>query len=752
MSRARRLFSWLRRAFTSDAPSEADRRIERVALVLTALATLWFFLVNTWEIAGPFSGGHWASSTSVGIAAENMWKHKIIGPVFTYVSQAPTPRDYYTHHPWGIFWTTAVLVKIFGHHDFVCRLAPVIFSTLTPPLLYGIGRQLWGPIPGSLAAMSFVVTPIALAFGNFNALEVPVIFGVVLATWGYLRLTKTWKRRWVAVSAFGLFHALNSDWAGYFFGAVLLAFMLPRGILFNGRWFPAVDRRRFAQWWALSAACAVGLVLFYLWQFQRAGQLAHLLGQGVARSAGSDLPLSAVLEYRAHWIELAFTPLAIFIGKLMLPVFLFRLFVLRRDLEIFPLAILAMAALQYVIFKQGADIHFFWPQYFAPYFGLAMGGLAASVEGIGRALARRFGRRGLVVPPLVALVGTAWAPVLMIPDGISGLLYARRTSGRYDERGDLIYSDHDKMVALGWMRKRWEGRTTVVCHEGIRGSWHVDWVLRRNVRGSGSQVPLERADGEGQYFLADSRFIYATELKKLVTTFPVVAVGPFLEADRSRGWAPLGAHALAERRATLWERYLRSGTEPTYEVVPDPFATWELRHHFGHKPNPVPTEAASSVEHKRILHNVAVASGDEGLAARLREELETELDKKPATTYADGSRLLGTRLERGVVDRLEVYFLLSGPIEPDAYYRVTATVEEGPRWSLIGAPERVRDIGMPFVIPTPFWRKGMIYRSRSDIRTRPGREKLVGSWMLRRAGERPPIVSSAPTPLLTTDG
>ena len=38
------------------------------------------------------------------------------------------------------------------------------------------------------------------------------MFGALLATWGYLRLTRTWKRRWIVVSAIGFFTAMKSDW------------------------------------------------------------------------------------------------------------------------------------------------------------------------------------------------------------------------------------------------------------------------------------------------------------------------------------------------------------------------------------------------------------------------------------------------------------------------------------------------------------------------------------------------------------
>src|SRR5690606_18848667 len=117
-----------------------DTRLEQVCRVILALSTLWFTAAAVWEIAGPFGAGHVAASASIGIAGENMFRWGILAPVLDYTLEPPSPRDYYCHHPWGIFWTTAVLTKLFGHWDWVCRLPPVLFSAATPPLLYAIAR------------------------------------------------------------------------------------------------------------------------------------------------------------------------------------------------------------------------------------------------------------------------------------------------------------------------------------------------------------------------------------------------------------------------------------------------------------------------------------------------------------------------------------------------------------------------------------------------------------------------------------
>ena len=108
-------------------PSRAELRLSR-ALVLAA--TAWLALVVSWELFGPILAGHYASSASTGIIAENMRRWGIVAPVWSYTRAAPDPSLYYCHHPWGIFWTTAGFQALLGRHDFVCRLPAALLLSL----------------------------------------------------------------------------------------------------------------------------------------------------------------------------------------------------------------------------------------------------------------------------------------------------------------------------------------------------------------------------------------------------------------------------------------------------------------------------------------------------------------------------------------------------------------------------------------------------------------------------------------------
>src|SRR5262249_54994992 len=155
----------------------------------------------------------------------------------------------------------------------------------------------------------------------------------------------------------------------------------------------ALRERRFAAFWLGASAITVGTLLLYLAVFASAHKLGDLFGSAEMRQGNNQLSLAKVLASRRYWIELSFSPIAILLGKIGAVVCLLRAFALRREHEVLPLAVLGMAAVQYVVFKQGADVHVFWPHYFALYFALGMGALVATIAPVIAWVSLRIGRK-----------------------------------------------------------------------------------------------------------------------------------------------------------------------------------------------------------------------------------------------------------------------------------------------------------------------------------------------------------------------
>jgi hypothetical protein len=731
------------------APADnANARAERAAKSVVAAATAWFALAVCWGLFMRVGGGHEAQIATRAIVAENMRVWHILAPVKDYTLERPTPDLYYVHHPWGMFWAVAAIAEVLGRGAWVPRVAAVLCSVSTPLLLYGIGRALWGPIPGALSALAYVVLPITLAFGNNPGFEVPVIFTCLLATWGYLRFAQRWRRRWMLVSLAGVVAAANSDWeADVFVGVVLVA--LAVGALMLPRWFGRVNLRRFAQWWVLAALLAGGTVVAYLAYFQHIDAIENLLHAEAQRARGDDVPLAVVLGYRRYWIDVTFTPVAVTVGKIALPIFALRVLLWRRIHEIFPLAILAMAVVEYVHFKNGADVHIYWPLPFAPYWALSVGVLGAVVIGVARrvlAWRKKADERGIV--PLVALAVVGLVPLVVLPDGIEGLCYAKATCGRFNEKGGRIFNDVDMSVAMEWMAARMAPHTVVQMPEAaLKAREHrgQEWALHRPIKSIPS-TPYYGGASEERYYIGDLRFLGEAEQRRIADTFHAVIVGPFVFVDRQAPKAPVDAYSFDEREPTLLEWYLSNPTEPIRTVRPDPWLTWEYREHYRQQPNPPPPDAPRTLEEIRVAHNVAVARGDAAAAEAWKARLLAGIDTAVAARFTDGTQLLGKRFRPGVDPQLDLYFLAAGPLGGEYLFEVVSVIDAPRFLSLVPPDDRIKKYGAPFLLSPRLWQSGFIYVEHVDIRHRPGLERFAGYF------DVPPNTAGVPPKVIGGNG
>ena len=722
---------------------------ERASLWIARAATIFFALVAAWEIGGPLLAGHYASSASMGIIAENMWAWHIPGPVWEYTASRPGPEAYYCHHPWGIFWTTALLFKLFGRHDFVCRLAPVLLSTATPPLLFAIGRAAWRPIAGATAALAFVILPIALSFAAFNALEVPVMAWTLLGLYGFVRFLQTYRTRHGVIALVGLSLAMHADWPSFVLVAEILAFGLFRLYVARRSFGPVHDRRYAALWIALACSALLTAAL-YLALFARSGKLNDLFGSYNLRAGGNVTPLSVVLANRRYWIELCFTPIAVVLGKIAAVVCLIRLLAIRREIEAIPLFYLGMSVFQYVVFKQGADIHVFWPHTFAAYFGLAMAALVATLV----ALAERAHRRARRDPdttdvpapsnkkplpieaiPLAVLAVFVFPFALVLRDALPALVYARGTGGRFNEQGRLIDSDGATAAFLHWVGDRIPRDRKVDLHEGMKPTWAQVWALGGRL--VGLSAPLPKAPGPEPIdspYLVDTRFLLDDPQADLATKYSVTAVGSFWQVDRT-AHAPIEAFSFRETEPTFLRWYFVSGTEPTRAIVPDPLLTWELRFHFDQPADRVDVPP-QSLDDLRILHNMALAASDPARAADLAKQIEAKLTPIHAR-FDDGTELVGARFDDGACPQLHLILRAGGPTAKDVQLTVKSKVTARPLLSTTMADPLEREVGLPLPIAPERWKKGFLYSDHVAIRKRPGREVFAASFWSRRRGAFP---------------
>ena len=716
-------------------PPLRGRWSARIAAVSVGLATAWFALAAAWGIGAIPGGGHLGSSgAAVAIAGEHIVRFRTLYPLADwYTSAEPGLDRTYCHHPFGVFWIAAALAWLWPHMSFVVQLPAVLMSAAMPALLYGIGRRVGGPsggpVAGVAAAVAFVAVPLDVGYACFASLEVTVMFGAALFFWGHLAYQASGLRRHLVAALVGVLFASLGDWPGYLILAPMLAWGLARAYLLPARVAPPVapaQRRAVVAAVVLSLACLGGTLAL----FAHAHQLGEWLGAGAKRGNAAAVPLATVLAGRAAWLEFSFTPLVIALGKIALPVCVVRALVLRRDEELMALAALFGAAVQYVVFRQGADIHIFWPHYFGLYFALAMAQLADSARWAVLAVAREVSPRRAATAALVAAVLVGVVPSLVVlPDAARALVVWRQTGGRYDDRGALFRSHVDLLFVLAEVvRPRLALGEKIGVHPGTQWGPEHQWALM------GNAAPANAPSASQPFWVGRASGMGADELRALVAGRHVRIYGDVLLVERGVDDepAPLDAFSLHEREPTLVERYLTHNTEPvrTLDAAPDAFLTWEWRVHLG-QPATAPTAAPRTLDETRIAHDVAVDRGDAAEAARLRAIVEAALDRTRAADFVGGHRLLGVRLPGGVKPEVESWFLAAGPVARDATFEVTSTVVARLPTSLVPVDPTVRSHAFAPSLSTKLWRPGFLYRMSAELKHRIGEERYTGAFSAR---------------------
>jgi hypothetical protein len=736
--------------------------IEKVARVVVLIASLWFAFTAFWGLFAIPGGGHLGAGSAGNVmAAEQMLKWHILYPAWGWYDGQPPPNiEYICHHPFGQYWVPAVFLAVFGHHDFVVRLPAALMSAALPPLLYGIAREKWGAATGAVAAAAYVVVPIAVGFSQFMNLEVFCIFGALLFFWGHTRHMVTGKRRHLAASLAGLCFACAGDWAGYLLVAPLLGWALLRAFVLPARWTPRFKPGPYARWWALSVAIAVGSAMLWLFLFYKADQLVEWIGTAQQRGGAESTKLKVVLEARKNWIDFSFTPLAVALGKIAAPVCLLRCVITRRDEETYSLSLLFGATLQYVGFKQGADVHVFWPQYYAPYFALAFAqlvhSLGAVVGFVTRFVATRLSstravRWGPAVAAWVTLVAGLLPIVAMARDGVPSLWVWRRTGGRYDDSGNLIRSHLDMLRVIELVVNPVTIRGTPIdAHPSAQWGWEHAWKYQGIANGVSAPVVGTPSAASHPFWIARASGMLTDEQRRLVAGAHVRVYGDTWLVDQREPSGPLDAYSLNEREPNPFQWLLFDPTEVHRTVVPtpDPWLTWEWRTHFGQNAA-APSGEPQTLDQMRIAHNVAVARGNAGEAQHWRERVEAQLDRTVTARYDTGLSLIGVRVPGGVEPRVEAWFEVSTAFAGDDYFAVKSSVERRAKLSLIPADTTDREMSWPEPLPTKLWKPHFIYVTTAVLNHRIGVEHYAGRWVPRDGSPFPHRADGRPDTLLT---
>ncbi|MBL8613599.1 MAG: hypothetical protein JNL38_40040 [Myxococcales bacterium] len=724
---------------------------DKVAVAVTVAACLWFTFAAFYGIFQIPGGGHiGAGHAGTALLAEQIVRWHTVYPLWGWFEpQKPALTSAYCHHPFGMYWVEAPFLAVFGPKGFVCSLPASIMSSLTPVLLYFGGKCAWNRRVGAAMALGFVVVPIDVGFASFHNLEVMAIFGGALFFWGTVRYEATRKKRHLLAALAGVFVCTAADWIGWVTVGVplavglLLFFVLP--VL-----SPRIVRAKkweMGRWWALSATVAVLSLVLWVGLFQHAQLLNDWLASGTMRSSGSQVPLDVVLRHRAHWIDFSFTPFLVTFGKILAPLCALRIVVHRRIGESFAAATLATAVGQYVGFKQGADVHIYWPHYFGAYVAFACGAAVATAEELPRWIAKKLRRDetriGRAVPVVLGLV-VLFVPALAFPDAARSLRIWRETGGRYNDNGSHIRNNAESVFVLEKIVRPMVRGAPVDTHGSAAWGWEHAWALHRRVDNGAAGWP-----SPGRIWIGRGTGMLGDDQRKLAAEGALRVYGEMFIVDGREPRQPVRAYAMGEREAGLLESIAFGAYYPMRSVPtePDPFLTWEWRHHLGQQPAVPPTAEPRSLDEIRIAHNAAVAAGDQGKVQALRAKIDAALDTRGAADFEHGLRLIGVRVGVGAERRLEVWLaaVKDGDIETEL--DVTSHVVRQAPFSFFPPDPTARRMMEPPVMPTKLWRAGMIYVMSCPMLHRVGEEEYRGVFR-GRGGPGVRRVDGAPFTLL----
>ncbi|MFO0679964.1 MAG: glycosyltransferase family 39 protein [Polyangiaceae bacterium] len=716
-----------------------ERKLQLARRALTASVCAFFAMVCVWEAFGVPDCGHFCSTAQVATGGMNMWKWHVLGAVNGFVRSTPGPELFYAHHPLGVYFAAALGTKVFGLGSFGMRVTGIVTGAFAPPLVYLTAKRLSNPWAACLGTIAFVFTPIDLAFARFGSLEGFVLFGGLLFSWATVELFATWKLRHVVVAVVGATLAAHGDWIGAVFVCVVVGLCVVDAYAFPESRSRRTNDRRFAQWTLLSLFGALS-ILAYLLLFANQGHLSDLLGSYGGRAAGSDAPLlSAFGPRRKMWVAWSF-PVYVLWAIPAGAVVSTLAFVARRRAHAVVVAWFVMASIQYFHFKQGADIHFFWPHYYGASVGLGVAVVAGAVgDGFVR-LARAWSTRTRWIAVIATSFGVGVPSILLAREGLLQLWQSRITSGRFDEGGNHIDSMREHAAFVKFAYRDVPPTFDLALHSSIPDAPHLNWVAQRPTRG----VDLSACGAEdpGRFALVDLRGVPKSQAEGMFKRFAVVVAGPFAKVDRASS-APTARVVRWNLRApTFLERVFVQATEAVVDVKDevDPYATWEVADMYD-LPRPTLPETPDTLEQVRIAYDAASAVQDTVRVEALRGRFVRELGAGEGTLLAEGVTLLSAKVLRMGGDVAELYFETSENFHTfEGGLSIQGTVVAPPRLFWSGTDYFTRDVVAHSVIRPDLWKPKRIYRARFTILPRVGKEEFVGGITGGGGGSHAPVL------------
>ena len=101
--------------------------------------------------------------------------------------------------PLGL-WIQAASAELFGFQGLSLLLPQALAGVLCVALLYHLVGRVFGPLAGTLSALTLAVTPIAVATARSNQVDSLLVLSMLLAAWALILAAQTGSLRWLLLS------------------------------------------------------------------------------------------------------------------------------------------------------------------------------------------------------------------------------------------------------------------------------------------------------------------------------------------------------------------------------------------------------------------------------------------------------------------------------------------------------------------------------------------------------------------------
>jgi 4-amino-4-deoxy-L-arabinose transferase-like glycosyltransferase len=97
------------------------------------------------------------------------------------------------------FWVQALSVRVFGFHSLSILVPEALMGVAAVGLVYDMTRRMFGRVAGSVAGLTFALTPITVAIARHNNPDELLILCCVAALWCGLRALETGRTKWLVL-------------------------------------------------------------------------------------------------------------------------------------------------------------------------------------------------------------------------------------------------------------------------------------------------------------------------------------------------------------------------------------------------------------------------------------------------------------------------------------------------------------------------------------------------------------------------